>query len=321
VAGHPWWPARPRAWIASSGEPIDDRIADRLPSWGDGQTVREVRTLAYAADPGAAVSRHARAVADRRVTIRPAPETMCYLTALVPAAQGVAAYAALVGEAGRARAAGDGRGKGQVMADTLVERVTGQTAAPDVPVEVELVMAVETLLGDDHAPAHLVGYGPLPAVTARRLLSDSRADAWVRRLFVRPDSAQLVAPDSRRRLFAGQLRHLVVLRDQFCRMPWCDAPIRHIDHPEPHRAHGPTDLGNSQGLCEACNYAKEAPGWSARATPDTTGPGRHLVAVTTPTGHRYTSSAPDPPGTGPAIPPSPWWLEGTGVWSSRPRAG
>jgi hypothetical protein len=90
---------------------IDDRIADRLPGWGDGQTVREVRRLAYAADPGAAVARHAQAVADRRVSLRPAPDTMCYLTALVPAAHGVAAYAALVREADSARAAGQVRGK------------------------------------------------------------------------------------------------------------------------------------------------------------------------------------------------------------------
>ena len=32
---------------------------------------------------------------ERRVTIRPAPDTMCYLTALLPVAQGVATYAAL----------------------------------------------------------------------------------------------------------------------------------------------------------------------------------------------------------------------------------
>ncbi|MDX6372235.1 MAG: hypothetical protein QOD98_1223, partial [Nocardioidaceae bacterium] len=49
----------------------------------------------------------------------------------------------------------------------------------------------------------------------------------------------------------------------------------------------PTTADNGQGLCELCNYAKEADGWSARTVP---GP-RHTVETTTPTGHTYTSTA------------------------------
>ncbi len=205
-------------------------------------------------------------------------------------------YAALVREADRARGSGDSRGKGQVLADTLIERVTGQGAAADVPVAVEIGMPAETLLGEADTPAHLVGCGPLPAAHVRRFLRDSEAAAWVRRLFVRPDSGQLVAMDSRRRLFGGQLRHFVVLRDEFCRMPWCDAPIRHVDHPVPHRSDGSTRGDNAQGLCEACNYAKEADGWHVQAGVQE---GRHLLTVTTPTRHRFTSAAPDPPGASP----------------------
>ncbi len=47
------------------------------------------------ARPTAAVRRAARAAGDRRVTIRPAPDTMTYLTTLLPVAQGVAAWASL----------------------------------------------------------------------------------------------------------------------------------------------------------------------------------------------------------------------------------
>jgi 5-methylcytosine-specific restriction endonuclease McrA len=297
---------------------IDERIAERLPGWGDAQTAREVRKLAYAADPRATLARHARAESDRRVTIRPAPDTMCYLTAHLPATAGVAAYSALIREADESRARGDSRGKGQVMADTLVQRLTGQATAPDVPLEVEVVMPVDTLLGDGPSPAHLVGYGPLPAAQARRLVRDNRAATWVRRLFARPESGQLVAMDSRRRRFEGELRHLVVLRDEFCRTPWCDAPIRHIDHPVPHREGGPTSADNAQGLCEACNYAKEAPGWRARVA---RGPRGHLVTLTTPTGGVYASTAPDPPGAGLGLPPAPWQPECPGVWSILARAG
>lgn len=277
---------------ADTRREIDARIADRLGGWGDLQTEREVRKLAYAAEPGAAVKRCAQAEADRHVGIRPAPDTMCYLTALLPVAQGVAAYAALMRAADQGRAAGDERGKGQIMADTMVERLTGQASAPDLPVEVEVMMPLDTLFGAGHTPAHLSGYGAIPAALARRLVRDTKASVWVRRLFADPSSGRLVAMDSRRRRFDGELRHFVVLRDQFCRTPWCDAPIRQADHAIPHRDDGSTDEANAQGLCEACNYAKEAPGWHARPTGTTVG---HLVTVTTPTGHRYTSSAPDPP--------------------------
>ncbi|MGN6440817.1 MAG: hypothetical protein ACTHL6_02825, partial [Arthrobacter sp.] len=56
---------------------------------------------------------------------------------------------------------------------------------------------------------------------------------------------------------------------------------------------GPTTAANGQGLCEACNHTKEAPGWTAKPVP---GP-RHTVATTTPTGHTYHSTAPPLPGS------------------------
>jgi hypothetical protein len=273
---------------------VDRRIGDRIADWGDAQTAREARRLAQQLDAWAAVKRARKAEADRRVSIRPAPDCMAYVTALLPVAQGVAVYAALLREAESARAAGDPRGKGQVMADTLVERVTGQILAADVPVEVGLVMTDRALLGDDPNPAHLVGYGPVPAGLARDLVRDTAAKVWVRRLYTSLADGALVAMESRRRCFEGQLRRLIVYRDQFCRTPWCDAPIRHADHPVPVAEGGETSEANAAGLCEACNYAKQAPGWTA--VPDTRA-GPHTLTITTPTGHTCRSRAPDPSGT------------------------
>ena len=49
------------------------------------------------------------------------------------------------------------------------------------------------------------------------------------------------------------------------------------------------------GRCESCNHCKEAPGWRARPRGR---PGeRHLIEITTPTGHTYRSHAPPLPGT------------------------
>jgi hypothetical protein len=57
---------------------------------------------------------------------------------------------------------------------------------------------------------------------------------------------------------------------------------------------GTTSAANGQGLCEACNYTKQAPGWTATPAPGAAGAGDE-VEITTPTGHTYTSRPPPLP--------------------------
>jgi len=280
---------------------VDRQLAPRLADpdcsgWGVRRLGNEARRIGYRLDPGAAVRRTRKAANDRRVSLRPAPDAMTYLTALLPVAQGVACYAALAREADSTRALGEEvrvRGRGQIMADTLVERITGQSIASGPPVEVELVMTDRTLLEGHNEPAHLVGYGTIPAPIGRELVRDAE-EAWVRRLFTHPESGSLVAIDSKRRRFGGQLRHQIVLTDDTCATPWCDAPARHADHPTPVAEGGKTSLDNAAGLCEACNCTKELPGWTATILPRSDG--SKVLDLTSPTGHRHRSRAPDPPG-------------------------
>ncbi len=264
----------------------------RVTTLGDRALAARVRSLAYRADPQASVARAGRAESERCVTLRPAPDTMTYLTALLPVAQGVAAYAALRRAADASRANGDDRSRGQVMADVLVERVTGLAHAAEVPVQVHLVLTDDTLLDGGHDAATVTGYGPIPATVARKLVAGASARqlASLRRLYIRPGDGRLVSLESRSRCFPSGLADFIDLRDQTCRTPWCDAPIRHHDHVISDGAGGPTEAGNGQGLCEACNYAKQAPGWRARPSPDGS------ITTTTPTGARYASPEPDPPG-------------------------
>jgi hypothetical protein len=98
--------------------------------------------------------------------------------------------------------------------------------------------------------------------------------------------------DSTRRAFPAGLARFIEIRDQFCTTPWCDAPIRHIDHAQPHRQDGATSEQNGNGTCAQCNYTRQAPGWQVRPE---SGP-RHSLRITTPTGHGYRSTAPAPPG-------------------------
>ncbi|MCC3280583.1 HNH endonuclease [Arthrobacter sp. zg-Y40] len=318
----------------------DRRLVDReiagnpagLDGLGDQRLIARIRKITYRIDQAALVRRAAKAEADRFVSCRPAPDTMTYLTGLLPVAQGVAVYAALCRAADSLRARGDARGRGQIMADTMVERITGQATAVQVPVEVQLVMTDRTLLAGDKEPAHLTGYGIVPAPWARDLVGkgarrraqktgepgESSPGFWLRRLYTAPSSGELLAMDSKARFVPVSLARLITVRDQTCRTPWCDAPIRHQDHIRPHRDDGPTQAANIQGLCEACNQAKEAPGWKAtvigapgttyqlsprvrKATAAPTSPKapttrRHTVEISTPTGHRYRSTAPPLPG-------------------------
>jgi len=283
---------------------LEDRLAvdravagdpEAFSGCSDPVVLGEVRKLVARLDPAAVAERRRRAEAERSVTIRPAPDTMVYLTALLPVAQGVAAYAALSAEADRLRAGGDPRGRHQVMADSFVARATGAPAHdghPVVPVSVGVVMTDRALLAGAHDDATLVGHGPIPADLARSLVLlglSAGTQAWVRRLFRHPESGELVAMDSRRRRFPHQLATFLRLRDQWCRTPWCGAPIRHGDHVVPVSDGGDTTAGGGQGFCESRNYAKQVPGWDHHPRP---GPGGHTVDITTPTGHRHRSTAP-----------------------------
>lgn len=260
------------------------------------------RRVAQRLDAAALVARMRRAENERTVMIRPAPDAMTYVTALLPMKQGVAAYAALRRAAEEAAARGEGAGGlGAVMADTFYERVTGRAVTSPVPVHLGLVMADAALFapaGTSGAeePAHVEGVGPVPAPWARELVTEAarEEDLWLRRLFTHPTSGQLAAMESRSRRAPRNLTRFIRFRDEHCRTPWCDAPIRHTDHITPAAEGGGTDAGNIQGLCVACNHAKQAPGWRQSFTITTTG--RHDVRTITPTGHHYASAAPPLPG-------------------------
>jgi hypothetical protein len=306
---------------------VDAELAARLPSMSPAQVRGAAWGAACRLDAAAAAKRCAKATNERRVSVRPAPDTMTYVTALLPVKDGVACYAALDTAANRAKATGDPRTRGQLMADAFVDRMTGRQPADrsgtpeeaatalaatrelepkvghgaEVAIEVHLVVTDQTLLADGDAPALLTSAEPsgsnpaadfVPAPLVRDLVGHA-AKVWVRRLYTDPESGQLVAMESTRRVFDGNLRRMLVLRDGRCRTPWCTAPIRQGDHVRAVADGGRTSYVNGQGLCERCNQTKSLPGWSATVQADRHGPpGRHVVRTTTPTGRTYTSTAP-----------------------------
>lgn len=356
-------------------ELIDQELEGRLPAMTASASGRATRARAQELDPAAAVKRASRAVAERRVSIRPAPDGMSILHAVLPTKDGVACFKALTLQSKSAKSSGDARGKGQIMADALVERVTGASSVDAIPVEVSLLMTDTTLFGTENKSAWMEGF-PVPGRTARdialgiasvpaeerlrasdppvapvaesapqapyddppddassrpeaileavaeapsgphyppfsephtdissaprerdsasspperRVLQDAKR--WIRRLYTDPHTGELTAADPRRRLFRGAVRRFILLRDQRCRTPWCDAAIHDLDHSTRYSEGGETTIDNGIGYCQRFNLIRELPGWETSIEPADEGKPARLIIVT-PAGHRYTSTAP-----------------------------
>ena len=298
---------------------VDAELGPTLKDLGDREAAGQARAWAHRLDPASAVQRAAKAATDRRVSIRPAPDCMTYVTALLPVRDGVVVYAAvqkLADQVLAEQSESDTRGTGAIMADAFVERVTGRECGT-VPIRLGIVMTDAALIGAPGdcglVPASVSGYGTVPGQVARawiRELISTRVVPYqhlvaVNRLFTHPASGDLVAMETTNTSYTGLLRHMLTLRDQHCRTPWCDAPIRHIDHIHRRTNGGPTSYRNGRAVCAGCNHAREAPGWTATVTSGIDEP--HHVTLTTPTGHTYPATPPPlipttRPAAGPGVP-------------------
>ena len=296
---------------------VDRRITTDAARLSPRALGRAARKVAAELDAAAVVRRIEAAVASRGVSVRPAPDGMADLTVLAPLRYAVGAYAAVraraqavVGGVAPDEEPGD-RGVGAVMADTALRLMSGRAPGQTQPLEVHLVMTDRSLMGTGDPEAsemeagRIPGYGPVPAPVARAWVRGAdEGSVWLRRLYTSPDGRDLVAMDARRRLFSGLLRRMLVLRDDTCSTPWCDAAIVQADHAHPSRDGGPTSYDNGSGVCARCNQVKEAPGWRVhvvRCSP------RELT-ISTPSGHTYHSLAPpllgwggDPPDPDPPV--------------------
>ena len=234
----------------------------------------------------------------RRVTLRPAPDTMSFLTGHLPVEQGVACLAALKLHTDALKAVGDARTRGQIMADTLVERITGQATADrrqrrgadrppgraaDRPGEQphgdrpRLRTHPRTAGDSDHrrqpGPED-VAEGLDPPVVRLAGVAEpeppSLMEAQIIDLFSeprRPAAGNVVGIGKRIRRFTGKLAELVRLRDQTCRMPYCDAQIRHLDHIVEYRHGGQTTLSQWPGTLRTAQLPAQHAGLAYRSHP------------------------------------------------------
>ncbi len=271
---------------------VDAVLKDRLGVASPKDLGKQARAYAQTLDHTAAVTRHRKANDARRVTCQPAGDGMALLTAYGPAPviqnmmNAVESKAKSIMNSGKSQdAKGKKRTRDQVMFDLLAQWCTGNPN-PMAAAKVDLVvmMTPQTLLGQSDTAAWLVGHGPIPADIAREWLAHDDLHVLLRRLFTDPTATQLLAMESRGRGFAAGLRKILLIRDNGCRNPFCEATMKEGDHIDGHAKGGKTEFKNGSGLCSYCNQLKENRGWKH------TGDDQSLK-VETPTGHQYTNPA------------------------------
>ncbi|WP_291278892.1 HNH endonuclease signature motif containing protein, partial [Galactobacter sp.] len=164
-----------------------------------------------------------------------------------------------------------------------------------VGVHVNLVITDLAAFGITDQPAQIFGLGPYPAEMARELIhtAQTRHSATMRRLYTEPGSGALMRMESTARTFPDGLGTMLALRDGHCRFPFCDAPIRHLDHIQPHAEGGPTSYSNGQGLCARHNLIKESDGATTNPASggDTGSLGAGAIITVLSTGMKFTSPA------------------------------
>ena len=215
------------------------------------------RTIVAEVAPEKFTERARTARRDRHVTISPTDDGMALLRAYLPAEQGIACYAALRKAVTEHWVSPDPvtRTRAQIMADTLVERLTGTAPTePVTAVEIQVLVPIETLVNaDGPVPAELPGFGPVPA----EFLTEPGHTTW-RRLITQ--DGVVIGAGSRRRTFTGVLADVIRSRDRGrCTAPHCDAPIQHLDHLHRWSDGGRTTLTNGAGTCAFHNLVREIP--------------------------------------------------------------
>lgn len=254
---------------------VDRILEERLPDLdaaGAARWGREVAAAIAVADPHGEEGRHLRARRNRHVTVRRREHGMATLSVHLSALDAIAIGKRLSLEAEQLRAHGDRRGHPQIQADLLVGTLLGRDEAMDpVRLDIGLIITDHALFSPRRGDiAHLEGDGVIPAEAVREelreplsalardfdaVLGEHAADAelQLRTIYEHPVVGELVAVESHSRAFPAGLARLIRWRDLTCRGPFCDAPIRQMDHIDPVSAGGETTLENGQGLCAWCN--------------------------------------------------------------------
>jgi len=283
--------------------PDPERISDPGPTMAAFR--RKLRRAGIAADPRSAAEKAARAAEDRDVWVIPQDNCMAYVGAPLPAEGAATVAAAVDAKAEQIRTVDDPRTKAQRRADGLVQLcadyLNGQPTdtvkikmdtdvatrsgaqAPryhGLRPQINVSVALSTLLGMDEQPGELDGHGPIPAELARRLAADP-SGTW--RRLVTNELGHLVDYGRTTYQPPADLAQFVIARDRTCRAPGCERPAAKSDL---HHVHwwshgGHTNAANLVPACERIHYGIHEGGWQVVRESDGT------TVWTSPTEHVY----------------------------------
>lgn len=238
---------------------LDHQLAPQLPLLKPGAITGRVETLVAELDPDGALDRARGEEAERRVTIRSAGNGMAYLS-VYDTTDRITAEMKALKNAHEARQLGTAPvpGRGACYADAAFEKLTGLPDRAHIPLRIHVVMPASSLLGHTEHAANTDDGIPVPADLVRHWIRANRADVEFIRWLTDDTGHYLTATEQRGRYYTGHLRDFVTTRDGLCRGPNCSSPITQIDHATRWADGGATTASNAQGLCQACNLAKEA---------------------------------------------------------------
>jgi hypothetical protein len=271
---------------------IEARVLERA---GD-QTVSEFRAALRRAvaklDPRGEQEQHEDEVAQRRVCHQPAEHAMAWVNTYLSAPDAQTVLTAVQAQADKLKAAAgpdDCRCADQYRADALVaicvaalhgQSIEGLPKWQGRHPQVQVMVALSTLLGMDEQPGELAGYGPIPAGLARKMAADPTS-TWTR--LVTDDLGQLVDYGREKYRPPQDLIDHVTARDRTCRGPHCHRHARRceVDHVIPFSEGGPTNATNLGPECPREHHVKHDAGWQVERLPDGS------FRWTTPSGRTY----------------------------------
>lgn len=260
---------------------VEAKVLERAPQ----QTVSEFRAAVRRAvaklDPGGEEEQHQDEVAQRRVCYQPAEHAMAWINSYLPAGDAQAVMTAVQAVADKLKANAepdDCRCADQYRADALVaiclaalhgQTIEGLPQWQGRHPQVQVMVALSTLLGIDEQPGELAGDGPIPADLARTMAADPTG-TWTR--LVTDDLGRLVDYGRKKYRPPQDLIDHVTVRDRTCRGLHCHRHARRceVDHVIQFGEGGVTNASNLGPECPREHHLKHDAGWKTERLSDGT---------------------------------------------------
>lgn len=258
---------------------------------GLGRTRSAANRAIALVDPAGRQDRRTNALRGRGVWLRDEPDGVATLIAKLSAEHAHACYAAVEQLAAAGAVDGlpfcdesDAMGVRRSLALVHLTLGTGRdefrsedlsespAMRPRIRTHIDVVVDLPTLLGLQDNDGEIVGGGELAAQAIRDLVASDKT-ATLRRLVTDPQTGHLLDIGRKRYAVPDALREFIVMRDQRCRFPGCNAraATAEVDHALPWEGGGSTNRANLGALCKRHHQVKSLGGWEISSSDENGG--------------------------------------------------